>query len=876
MSLDIGLDVIAGSAVPDVGGAVPEPRDRRARRMPLVAGVVVAVAALAFAALAGELRGHGLDAIGRSIQAMPTRRLLLAAALTALSFGVVIGIDALALRYAGQRLAARRVALASFVGCAFSQLLGFAALTGGAVRYRLWTSWGVDSADVARGVAFSVVTTWLGLGATTAIALLSLAGTAPMAAVLPPRALLPIGATALAGVLAYLGWGMAGRRAIAVRGWALSPPGRALTSAQLVAATIDWVVAPSVLYVLLPPPVAPSIPVFLEAFLLAQLAGMLSQVPGGLGVFETVMVHLLRPSIAPPDVVAALLVYRAVYYLLPFASAVVVLAAHEGRRGALHLPRAVRIAAATISAAVPDVLGVLVFASGIVLLVSGATPAVAGRLAWLSAVLPLSVIELSHFMGSVLGVALLVVARGLYRRLDAAWHLAVAALAAGIVASLLKGGDVEEALVLAAVLAVVVPARRRFHRRAALTAEPWSRGWIGAVALVVAGSIALGFFAYRNVAYSGEMWWQFTFEGDAPRFLRAAVASVALAIGVALARLVRPASVTIVRPSAAEVGRALSIVERTGRTGGYLAALGDKSLLFDGGDAFLMYGTAGRSWVALGDPVGEPAARSALAWRFRELAARHDGWPVFYEVGRESLPLCIEMGLSLMKLGEEARVPLESFSLEGGGRKGLRRTVRDVEREGCGFEVLPPDAVEPLLPRLAAVSEAWLAEKRTREKSFSLGRFDASYLRRFPLAIVRRDGEILAFANVWPSAAREELSADLMRYSPGAPHGVMEYLVVQLMLWGRAEGYRWFNLGMAPLSGLVGRALAPLWSRIGVLLYRHGERFYNFRGLRQYKEKFDPVWEPRYLASPGGLTRLRVLLDIAALVSGGAGGVVGK
>lgn len=115
-----------------------------------------------------------------------------------------------------------------------------------------------------------------------------------------------------------------------------------------------------------------------------------------------------------------------------------------------------------------------------------------------------------------------------------------------------------------------------------------------------------------------------------------------------------------------------------------------------------------------------------------------------------------------------------------------------------------------------------------------------------------------------------------MRYSPAAPPSVMEYLFIELLKWGRDQGFGRFNLGMAPLSGLQNRALAPVWNRAGALLYRHGEHFYNFRGLRQYKGKFDPIWEPRYLASPGGLALPRILASTAALISGGLRGVVSR
>jgi len=104
----------------------------------------------------------------------------------------------------------------------------------------------------------------------------------------------------------------------------------------------------------------------------------------------------------------------------------------------------------------------------------------------------------------------------------------------------------------------------------------------------------------------------------------------------------------------------------------------------------------------------------------------------------------------------------------------------------------------------------------------------------------------------------------------------MDYMFVRLMLWGKAEKYRDFNLGMAPLSGFESHRLAPLWSRLGGLAFRHGEHFYNFQGLRHFKDKFDPVWEPRYLVSPGGLALPRILTHLAALIGRGLKGVVTK
>jgi phosphatidylglycerol lysyltransferase len=195
--------------------------------------------------------------------------------------------------------------------------------------------------------------------------------------------------------------------------------------------------------------------------------------------------------------------------------------------------------------------------------------------------------------------------------------------------------------------------------------------------------------------------------------------------------------------------------------------------------------------------------------------------------------------------------------------------MNHLRREQIEFRIIEAQAVHAILPQLRSVSDDWLSSKSVSEKGFSLGFFNEEYLSRQPIAVLEREGRILAFANLLCGPTGEELSIDLMRFAANAPHGTMDCLLTNLMLWGRNHGYRWFNLGFSPLSGLTRSPLAPLWSRLGELLYRHGEVFYNFEGLRAYKEKFHPVWEARYLAYPGGAALPVVLADIAALSAGG-------
>jgi phosphatidylglycerol lysyltransferase len=275
----------------------------------------------------------------------------------------------------------------------------------------------------------------------------------------------------------------------------------------------------------------------------------------------------------------------------------------------------------------------------------------------------------------------------------------------------------------------------------------------------------------------------------------------------------------------------------------------------------------------MGEPVGPEARWPGLVWEFHALADRYGRRTVAYEVGAEHLPLFLDLGLLPFKLGETARVPLPGFSLEGKKKADLRHAQRRATREGARFGILAPEAVSAVLDELEAVSKGWLSEHQAREKRFSLGYFDRDYLRTCSVGIVRVGERIVAFANLWQSADHEEVSVDLMRFAPNAPYGTMDFLFTELMLWAKAEGYRWLGLGMAPLSGLPDHQLAPLWSRLGRFMFRHGAQFYNFQGLRAYKEKFGPVWTPVYLLCPPR-TLTRVLPEVTTLVAGGWGGVL--
>ncbi len=827
------------------------------------------VFALVVYVLHRELAQLHLKDVFRHLHAIPRRNVLAAFAFTAASYWLLSFYDVLALRYLRKAIDYGRILFTSFIAYSFGHTLGFAAFTGAAIRFRLYATAGVTAVDVATISGFCSLSIGIGLATIAGISFL-MGPTHAITVLHLHRGLsLTVGFLLLAAVAGYGIWSSVAKTALEIRGWALRAPGPAIGLTQIVMAVVDMSLAGAVLWSLLPPEADISFVAFLGAYAAGVIATIISHVPGGIGVFETVII-LTLPQVPPDALLGSLLAYRAIYYLAPLIFGALLFAGKElsAQRG--RIARAQELAAIYIAPVVPQIAGGLTFIAGALLLLSGATPGVDERLGLLYSFVPLIVLEASHLAGSVIGLGLLILARALFRRVEAAYHITFWLLVAGIFASLLKGLDFEEAVFLTLVLGVLVFGKRAFHRPTALISERFTPVWIVCICGVIAAAVWIGFIAYRHVDYTKELWWTFALDGNAPRMLRASLVVVVLALAYLATNMLRPArpEPSVAGPS--DLDRARVVIAASDLTVANAALTGDKRLLFsEDGAAFVMYQIAGRSWIALGDPIGPRDKAEELVWRFREMSDHHAGQTVFYQASGDRLPLYVDLGLAALKIGEEARVNLTEFSLEGGARADLRQAHRRAQRDGASFEVLSAENLPQLLPTLERISDSWLAGKSTGEKRFSMGAFSADYLRNFPIALVRCEGSPTAFANLWLSGTKEELSVDLMRFGPDAPRGSMDYLFIELMLWGRAQGYRWFNLGMAPLSGLERHPLAPAWHRVGNFVFRHGEHFYNFEGLRRYKTKFDPEWEPKYLVARGGIALPRVLVDVSMLIAGG-------
>lgn len=624
---------------------------------------------------------------------------------------------------------------------------------------------------------------------------------------------------------------------------------------------------------------------YLTVFTLSSALGVMSLVPGGLGVFDGVQLLMLAGTANSNEpILAGLLLYRLTYYVVPwlvtlYLGGELLFSAdnHRLRALAAHwqdnlLLRLLRLPLRLLSIIGIRGLTLLTLTSGGVLLISAAYPAIVGRLTLLHEYLPLAAIEASHLLSVGTGVLLIGLARGITEQLRTAYRAALALLFAGAIFSLLKGLDIEEAALLFGCALLLRSQRSRFHRESYPLLTQRTLLWSAMLIASVLGYAALGNWIHGPIGSHFPALTQFAPQLDAARFLRSLAFAVVVSLGYFAWTFFRTARPALRLPSEPELEEARQLFERYGGNAySHLIFLRDKYLFF-GPDrrAVIAFAQQRDRLIALGDPSGDPAAFAATIEAFRHFADRYALLPVFYEIADRYMHLYHDLGFSLFKLGETAYVDVAAFSLSGKQNDQLRHAVNRARRAGLRMELLQPPLSAEHAAQLRAISDAWLASRGSAEKGFSLGRYDLGYLERSPIAVVRDDRRIVAFANIMPGyGSQADLSIDLMRHAPDAPPGTMDFLFVELIELARAQGYTSFNLGMAPLRGVGNTRYSRVQERLAAIAYEHANRLYNYKGLRRFKEKFHPHWRSNYLAYPMFTPLPGLLIDISALIAGG-------
>lgn len=786
---------------------------------------------------------------------------------TIVSFVLMILLELLAFRSNGARLRPWRIAKVSFIAFSVSNTISLGGIASTSLRFRLYLKDKISSSNILRISAFSSAAVWLGFLSLFGFTALFHPFQLPAEFHVPDWGLPVSAGLSLLIAILYLSVSWAQKPKFKIRGETLSFPHLRFAFFQVLLSALDWMVASYALYVLIPGSEGLSYYFFLQVFLVAQIVGMVVTLPGGLGILEVLTIYMLAPNQQlSKEYAAALVLYRTIYYITPLVAALVLLAVEELVDSTHYLAVFARGLLNISARWVPFGVALAIAFMGFICFIEAgplamATPESMGK--YLSA----SVLGVSIY-----GLILLILADGLRRRSFAAWAVALPFVILTAVTLILAHASwwaISAALFCATIMAFC---RNEFFRHSRLFDEPLTTSWSILTGLIFLSFAGVIYGLWQDFSVVQYPWWE---TPSHPNYLWGLFLPSSVTLGgISLWRLIVPKGrIEKIPYIPLSLEQAAPLAMKSPVTQSQLVLLGDKNL-FSTKDrnGFLMYALEGSTWVVLGDPIAPDAISSKqLVTEFLTFVDRQGGTSVHYQITPANLGIYIDLGYQFLKVGEEARVHLSDFSLEGRDRKSLRNSCKRVEAQAVLFEVIPRDQIADHWRKLEAISTTWLKNCGMKEKGFSLGYFCRQYLSNFDIAVLKKDGEIIAFANLWLSDTKEEMSIDLMRSGDELPSGGMDYMFVKMMEWGRDHGYKWFNLGMAPLSGLDrGHTLARTWNQFGSMLFDAGESLYNFKGVRNFKEKFSPVWEARYLAYPNGFSLPIALTDITKLISRGS------
>lgn len=583
-----------------------------------------------------EFRNLSIADVTRAMEAIPHSALWWGAGLTVVAYLVLAIYDWLGAHYAGRPSNWGRALLASFCGYSLAHNLGFAAVSGAAVRFRLYSAWGYSPLEIGKVVGFTSLTFGLGGMALGGMVLLIEPEVLPWAGTHLPRWALQLVALPLFGVVIAYVLLSRFRRSVCLFGHEVDLPGVRMAVAQSLLATVDVAITAAIFYVLLPPAEGLTFLRFIGIYLAAYALGITASVPGGLGVFDGAIIIGLAPYMGAAEVVGALLVFRLYYYIVPLFISGVLFASFEIGQRRESLARLTAVTRGAMPLEVPILAG-LVALGGALLIFLGSLPISATVLEeWAGYEAALA----SQFAASIIGSLLLVMSFGLARRLTLAWGMALLLLVTGAMIAWLRGEAWWTWGIFLLVASFLTTMRGAFYRQSRLLREPLTSEMLLPLAAVAICGLSLAMLANASRLQEA-MWWEVVLFSAAPAQLRFTVGITVLLLLGGMFRLLRPARIRPAPYDAANRTRLESL-------GASVPEEADGVIWGEAGRAGFAYARADGIWIGHGDPAGDPRDAVSAIWRFRDLCERNGARAAFQGVGPEYLRIYADIGLQTL------------------------------------------------------------------------------------------------------------------------------------------------------------------------------------------------------------------------------------
>ncbi|MDR3274641.1 MAG: phosphatidylglycerol lysyltransferase domain-containing protein [Endomicrobium sp.] len=810
--------------------------------------VLVPLSFLAFlgalALLHNQLKNLSYIDIINALKAIPAFKITIALFLALLYYLVLGGYDVIAFKYidAKVQLKPKDILFTCFISNILGSNTGYSMLFGGSIRYRLYSIYNVSMVDVTKVLLFSSATIWLGLltigGFIFTFVPSSLEGMVNF-----NFSTRTLGIFFITVVILYIMLSILHSKSIKVFKWTINFPEIRIVSSQIILATSDWLIASLILYILLPGGEI-SYFVLLKVFLVSQFVGIISQVPGGMGFFEASIALMLPNSASNPGVIGGLLAYRAIFYFFPLLIALVLLGSFELMIITKKFNKTAKIFGKTISSVMVQVIALSSFFAGMIAMFSTSTPFDVAQLKFVINFLPAWFADLSHFMLSTTALGLLFISRALQLRIKNAWNIACFLISFAILLILIVGEPLLVLLCFIVLSAVLLISKKYFYRRISILNTAFSTWWFSAIGGVFVLSVWIGFFVNKQNIFSWKhleiFFYNILSTTDTARFLRASLGVGIIIFIVILEQISKNFLKKHVSYTKQDIN---NIIDFSDYTYSFNALALDKSyILNDEKDAFIIYSKSKNSWIALGDPVGKYEHKNELLWKFKEITDSASAKPAFVGIDHKYVQIYGDIGLDIFNIGQEAKIPLRVFDKKDKHFSYFCYIEKTIEDAGFKYNVVETGQFAQYRDVFAKIDKEWTENTNYLERNFIPGKYDESYMKNMDFGIVEKDGGVCAFSVILKTKNKYEMSSGVVRYIK-CEKDVFSYIIFKNILWAKENEYKWFDLGIAYLDS--GDEVIKHFAK----MFMFAEHFnYNLVSLRNFKNKFYPVWHNKYIA----------------------------
>jgi phosphatidylglycerol lysyltransferase len=805
-------------------------------------GLLIFIAALHL--LNSQIKSINLKEIQIALSNISNINIAIAMLCALLYYTLLGGYDIVAFHHINNKapLKPREIFFSCFISNAIGNNTCYSMLFGGSLRYRLYSMYQVSMLDITKVIFFSSATIWLGLFATGGLSF-----------VIDPVSLSDatghnittrsVGIVFLAILITYIILCSLNLKSVKILKWNISFPSIKTAAIQILLATADWIMASLTLYILMPPDIV-SYFVLFKVFLVAQLLGIISQVPGGIGVFETSIAILLPNIISNPAVIGGLLAYRAIFYFLPLSIALLTLSVYEIARLVKRIDDRTKMLGKAISQIIVQILSISTFFSAMLAIFTISTPFSVIQLKKIASLMPLRLLDLSHFLLSIIAVGLLFTARAIQLRIKNARRVALTFIALALVFFVIMGINLITMAYFICLFVALLAAKKYFYRDRSMLSIPFNTWWFCATSGIFAIALWVGFISNKQdiLLWINPSVFINALMGDeeSARFLRTVIGIIFLFVVVLIEQLFRK---TFNKPVAFSKEDIANIVKNTNYTYALNVWGKDKKIMTNSTkDTFLMYAEASNNRIVLGDPIGVSANKSELIWQFKEYSDRDNMRISFIGIGHKYMNIYRDVGLDIIDIASEARIVLKNYDKD---KNNLNSKVLELENKGYKYEILKADQLVNFEGIFNEINKQWEKEANYINRNFIPGDYNEASSKGFDFGVLKNNkNEIVGFSIIYSVENKHETYSPIVRYIDCSV-AVFDYMICKNVLWAKENGYKFFNLGFTYIKEPFKNDFAHYFAKT----FAFAEHFnYDFSELKKFKESFNPIWNEKYVA----------------------------